>query len=100
SAALLHEAGADVEGVLREPRVHWLPPSAELDRLAARFPRVFPPPGRGAAGGGPPARRPPPFVAKAGGRSPRVARRCTARARARRGCNLVAPKSTSARAAR
>jgi len=33
SAALLHEAGADVEVVVRQPRIHWLDRSAKLHRL-------------------------------------------------------------------
>jgi len=33
SAALLHEAGAEVEVVVRQPQVHWLTRSAKLHRL-------------------------------------------------------------------
>jgi FAD-dependent urate hydroxylase len=33
SAALLHEAGAEVEVVVRQPRIHWLDRSAKLHRL-------------------------------------------------------------------
>jgi len=33
SAALLHEAGAEVEVIARQPRIHWLDRSANLHRL-------------------------------------------------------------------
>ena len=33
SAALLHEAGAEVEVIARQPRIHWLDRSAKLHRL-------------------------------------------------------------------
>lgn len=50
SAALLHEAGADVEVLVRAPRVHWLLRSQRLHRLGAMTQLLYAPQDIGPAG--------------------------------------------------
>jgi len=50
SAALLHEAGAEVEVVARQPRIHWLDRSAKLHRLGAMSRLLYHPGDVGPAG--------------------------------------------------